>query len=1289
MSAARGSPEPLRAYAPDLLLDWVHHAPWERHRRVEGTLAFVDISGFTRLTERLARHGRVGAEEMSDALNAVFGELVTVAARFGGDLIKWGGDAVLMLFVGPDHAPRGVRAALDMRATLRSAGRLETTAGKVSLRMSVGVHSDVFDFFLVGDPAIHRELLVSGPAASEVARLEAIATAGQVVVGDRTAALLSPRDTRRLDDAGAHLARSAQPGDAWPSSPGLVPTQRSAEGSLADYLPVEIRRRLLAGMILPEHRPITVAFVQFSGTDCLVAAGDPTATVAALDEMVRNVASAAEEFGVTFFESDINADGGKIMLTAGAPRALEHQEERMLRTARRIMDRAGTLPLRIGVNRGHIFSGDFGPAFRRTYSVKGDAINLAARVMGKAAPGQVLATEEVLRRCAAPVEADPLPPFLVKGKKHPVSAVAVRRIAEAGVHDDRPSGRGRAPLVGRDAEAALLRAAVADVRARRAAVVEVLGEPGIGKSRLLDEVRDQAADLVVISVECNEYAANTPYAACKTLLQEVLGLDDASPSALVRQRLEDRVAANRPELLPWLPLLGIPLDLDLADTQQTRDLDDEFRQDRLESVIVDFLDATLPTATLLVLDDTQVMDAASARVVGRLVTALDRLPWLVVVGRRDFPTGFVAPEGPLLQQLRLQPLDDAAAVRLVQASTTGRPLPPDAVRTLAEQCGGNPMFLESLVAAAGRTGSVAELPDSVEGVIRMLLDRLDVEDRLVVRRAAVLGRLVDTALLQGLLADTGAELDEHRLARLGDFLERDDDQLRFRHALLREVAYQGLPYRQRMRLHASVGEALESAAEPGERMELLSLHYFHAGRFEKAWTYSRGAGLRAQDRFANHEAVDFFERAVECARRRASGAPAAEVGEVLECMAEALTRMGLLEEAAAAHQRALRAFTGDPVQRAQVIARQARIDQRLRRFRPSSARLARGLSELRGLDHPEACGARAVLQLNYGICRMAQGDAAAGLAWARRSVAEAETSGQPAVVALAHATMHGILVTVGREDPVPHGRLALAAYRELQDPTGEAHCLNNLAMDAYQHYRWVDAAAGYAEAQAIFHRTGNAPDEASAMFNRAELLVRQGHHPDTLLEEALSLARAVADDELEALVLREQARSAGRAGRVDEARRLAAESVALFTELDEQEELVGCQLVVAEALVRAGQHARALTVLARTEADEDLAPSRDRIRGCALLGLAREREAEVELRRGLDAAEAVSDRYEGALNRWALGLARSDEQAARVRAGALADLRSLGIVVLPVGNLPQVAHGDLLELAPADSDVAG
>src|SRR5881227_2917302 len=151
--------ERLRPYVAGLAATWCEAMPEVRHRGVEGSLAFVDISGFTTLTERLAAKGKVGAEEMSDLLNESFATLLSVAYGYGASLVKWGGDAVLLLYEGPDHAAQACRASLEMQRTMRRIGRLRTSVGVVALKMSVGVSSGTFDFFLVGDR--HRELLVA------------------------------------------------------------------------------------------------------------------------------------------------------------------------------------------------------------------------------------------------------------------------------------------------------------------------------------------------------------------------------------------------------------------------------------------------------------------------------------------------------------------------------------------------------------------------------------------------------------------------------------------------------------------------------------------------------------------------------------------------------------------------------------------------------------------------------------------------------------------------------------------------------------------------------------------------------------------------------------------------------------------------------------------------------------------------------------------------------------------------------------------------------------------------
>jgi len=227
---AEGPTRPLHAYVPRLAIEWLSDQPDVQHRSIEGSMAFVDISGFTKLTERLARKGNVGAEEMSDILDSTFGALISAARDDGADLVKWGGDAVLLLFRGADHAAHAARAAYRMRRTLRDVGHSRASAGRVTLRMCVGIHSGQFHFFLIGDPKVHRELVVSGPSASTTAEMERIATAGQIVISDDTASMLEARvrgdavPGRGLKSAGLrhfYSLPAGVPGDGRRQQPSL------------------------------------------------------------------------------------------------------------------------------------------------------------------------------------------------------------------------------------------------------------------------------------------------------------------------------------------------------------------------------------------------------------------------------------------------------------------------------------------------------------------------------------------------------------------------------------------------------------------------------------------------------------------------------------------------------------------------------------------------------------------------------------------------------------------------------------------------------------------------------------------------------------------------------------------------------------------------------------------------------------------------------------------------------------------------------------------------------------
>ncbi|MGZ4133472.1 MAG: adenylate/guanylate cyclase domain-containing protein, partial [Actinomycetota bacterium] len=863
----------LRPYVPRLLIGWMNDEPSVRVREVEGTVVFVDISGFTKMSERLARKGKVGAEEVTDNLGSIFTQMLAVSYAEDGSLLKFGGDALLQFFDGPDHVTRATRAAFGMRALLRQAGRIDTTAGKVILRMSVGVHTGRYHFFLVG--GVHREFLVTGPAASRVVDMEGAASAGEILLSTETAALLPPAVLGapkgpgvllRSSPAGRHVAVEALPVEATCPDLGRA-------------LSPPITQHVLAGGAHPEHRRVTVAFLHFDETDALIQEAGLDAAAGVLEQLVADVQRAADENGVTFLGSDVDHDGGKLILVAGAPRALGDDEERMLLTLREVVAEERRIPVRIGVNHGPVFVGDVGPQYRRTYTVMGDAVNLAARVMAKAKPGQLLATSSVLDASPVAFQTVPLEPFMVKGKKAPVQAFEVGPVAGAKRQDE----AGDLPLVGRDQELLTLFAALDDARAGSGRTVELVGDPGLGKTRLLSEVRAAATDFAHLSGACELYERTTAYAPFRALLRGALALEiEDGFELLLEGRLRERVRELTPHLEPWLPLLAIPLDVMLPPTPEVERLGEEFRKPKLEQVVEEFLTALLARPTLIAIEDVHWMDDASRDLLSRLANAAGERPWMIVVTRRDETDGFVVPEGRTFISLALKPLALEAAEELLLTATEDAPLRSFELSTIAERSSGNPLFLREILAGVRAQCSIAELPNSVEAMVTAQIDRLPPRDREMLRYASVLGATFQDDVAEELVASMeggpGQVLDPQAWDRLSEFLVQEGPGWRrFRHALMRDAAYEGLPFSIRRTLHARAGELLlaRSGESPAEEAPRLSFHFLEAGRFDDAWRYARIAADRAWEKFAVVEAAELYGRALEAARRL----PALEAGE--------------------------------------------------------------------------------------------------------------------------------------------------------------------------------------------------------------------------------------------------------------------------------------------------------------------------------------------------------------------------------------------------------------------------
>jgi class 3 adenylate cyclase/tetratricopeptide (TPR) repeat protein len=1158
--------ERLKPYVPRLVIDWLRETPDLRHQAVQGSVAFVDISGFTQLTEKLARRGKVGAEEVSDTLDTIFTQLLDVAYEYDARLLKWGGDALLLLFGGEDHAPRCCRAAAGMQQTLERIGRLRVGGARVTLRMSVGIHSGAFDFFLVGDS--HRELIITGPAATTAVAMESVADAGEIAVSPATVELIGANQVGRRKGDAVLLERA----------PDVEPNPAPDVGDVSDIdlpscVPVELRKQLLTEQGEAEHRSISVAFLQFSATDNLLVREGPAALAHALHDLVANVQRACERFAVTFFATDINADGGKIILVTGAPWSGGNDEERLLRAIRMIMDQPGDIPVRIGVNSGRAFTCDFGPTYRRTYQIYGDAVNLAARVMAKGQPGQALATADTLSRTRTAYELEELEPFMVKGKSEPVHASVVGAIAGS-----KEVERTGTPLVGRDEEMAALTGAADSARGGEGRVVELIGEPGIGKSRLVQELETRSGIASFWAV-CDEYESSTPYFSFRGLLHGLLGVPREASQTEVERTLRRRVTEVAPELEPWIPLLGSALGFDLPATPETSKLDERFVPDRTAETLIQLLTALRGEPTLFVFDDVHWMDEASVGVLALVSEQVAERPWLVLVTRRDVTTGFAAAAGPHVVALRPLPLSGEAAVELAKVATEDVPLPPHVLEGLTERSGGNPFFLSELVSAAIAGAALDELPGSVEALMAANIDRLEPSERTVLRFAAVLGASFETSLLTEALHQEIPSLDDDLWNRLEEFLgEEEPGVLRFRHALIRDASYEGLPYRRRRELHGRVGETIERRAgtKADDEAERLSLHYFEAHDFPKAWRYSRLAGERAAAIYANVEAAAFYERALASVRR-IRPVQSDELGALAEVLGDVRIRLNEFPQASRAYRIARRRLPEEPLVQARLLTKEAMIPYRLGR-RPQALRwFNRALHTLAGNDGSDAAAQRARLFVWCAMVRADQHRLDEAVDWCRRAIDEAERAGARDVLAHAYHVLDWAYLGLGRPEEAVYGARAIAIHEELGDLDRLSAALNNLGVRAYMDGRWAEALELIERARQASETVGDRARASYAAMNIADYLLDQGRleEAEPILRDILRIWRAAGSeiDVAEAASL--LGRLETRAGRFAQARALLEEARELSEREGDDVKILIADVWLAECLVMEGTFARA------------------------------------------------------------------------------------------------------------------
>lgn len=1117
----------LAAYVPTPVVQAIYERPhpitepWAR--RYPAVVLFSDISGFTPLGELLSQAGPTGAEELTQLINQYFTRMIQVVEAYRGHAVKFSGDAMTVIFPAEDISMslalrQAGECALAMQAKVRQFSEIKTSRGRASLSMKVGIGAGEVLTCSIGGVLERWEYVVGGDPLVQVATAEHLAKPGQIVLSPQAwleaqeffigAPHADPRGYVHLYKAITPLAELIPDTFDWAQ---LSDNERQmAERALQCYIPGAIKARLeQQADWLAELRRMTILFVGIGGFD-YEADDAPTQ----LQKFLQNAQKIIYRFEGSLGKFTVDDKGTVLLILFGAP-PFSHEDDASRAVACALdlqtIAQEQNLRMSIGITEGPIFAGPVGAPHRREYTVIGDEVNLAARLMQYGRAGAIIMSERVRDRAGSQFITESLGPISVRGKTRSLPAYLVK--GQKGTQDKTLAHYLllKEPLVGRKAELEQIRRMAGRARAGTLQLLFIEGELGLGKSRLAAEMVREWVSVgdIAYGGKFISFGQQIPYQGWREILDGMLDLNRSiSPPQQVAQLTDILMKLPSPseQAAYWserLPLLADILGLECPGNDFTRHISGKLRRNNTFALVEVILRHQLTQHPLLILlEDIHWADELSLALVAYLIRELADMPLFLVLVHRPVPETYLNGLASLkhaayCRTLHLDPLSVDESLDLLKTLLGDKKLSGQAKEVILRRGQGNPFFLQEIIGAlstiiynqeeqALKLSSNLDLPDTVQDVILSRIDRLAEAEKLTLKVASVIG----PSFQRSLLSEVHPVRDPHiLLTKQLDTLEQEKLlkleipgprwQYGFSNIMAQEVVYEGLLLTQRRQLHASVGAALETLAP--DEVERLAFHYRRSDNLEKAIHYLKIAAEKAQREYANQAAITYYT-------------------EILDCLANPENDRAMISSD----------YWDILLERTRLYNLTGQRDEELEDL-GSLGIMAEALQD----DYRRALAAKQWVYLYE-----TSGDYDSGLEIIERAVNLAQAAGQEKLVGEGYNHWGKLLYLRGDFKTAHHYlQQALLIAQRFQNKSAQAECLNNLGFVAHYQADYDVALYLFQEAIATWQETGNKVGLGNSMCNLGQvyydlgqLTAAQQHY-----HQALALHRAIGDRAGEAL----------------------------------------------------------------------------------------------------------------------------------------------------------------------------